>query len=115
MVCGVVGTLVNRDAYATTGIDLNAEKQGIADTVGLLVRVKGDGQTYGVSLTSGASLPSQWTRSGIQTISVESCHPLQFLVAIFLADIAAPLITNAVFPPVSWYLYQLKPETVRRL
>lgn len=46
------GTLVNREAYATTGIDLRMEKQGIADTVGLIVRVKGDGQLYGVSVTS---------------------------------------------------------------
>jgi len=52
-----VGTLVNRDAYATTGIELNLEKGGIADTVGLVVRVKGDGQMYGVSLTSGEQPP----------------------------------------------------------
>lgn len=47
------GMLINRSAYALTGIDLNLDRQGLAGTVGLVLRVKGDGLTYAVTLTNG--------------------------------------------------------------
>ena len=47
------GSLYARSAYASTGIDMNLWSDGMANTVGLVVRVKGDGQTYSLILTTG--------------------------------------------------------------
>lgn len=48
------GTLHARTSYATMGMELDMRAGGLEGTVGLVVRVKGDGQTYGVILTTGA-------------------------------------------------------------
>ena len=78
--------LINRTAYALTGIDLNMDRQALAGTVGLVLRVKGDGLTYAVTLTTGklkggfAPLESFYVRPatghGIRRNAIKLCDGL---------------------------------------
>ena len=47
------GMLINRSAYAATGFSLDMQQQNLKGTVGLVVRVKGDGLTYAATLATG--------------------------------------------------------------
>lgn len=49
----LAGMLINRSAYAATGITLDMERQNLRGTVGLVIRVKGDGLTYAATLSTG--------------------------------------------------------------
>lgn len=62
MALSCTGTLYTRYSYATAGMEIDMRNEGLAGTVGLVVRVKGDGQTYGVILTTGDI--SQRSREG---------------------------------------------------
>ena len=48
--------LINRSAYAATGINLETDREGLKGTVGLVIRVKGDGLPYAITLTSGEAI-----------------------------------------------------------
>lgn len=69
-----VGMLINRSAYAATGINLETDREGLKGTVGLVIRVKGDGLPYAITLTSGEAVgallqpPNCCTTSALNTV-----------------------------------------------
>ena len=63
------GNLFTRTSYATAKLDLDNAGLDLSNTVGLVVRVKGDKQIYAIVLTLG-ELASLYTQDGLSISSL---------------------------------------------
>ena len=63
------GNLFTRTSYATAKLDLDNAGLDLSNTVGLVVRVKGDKQIYAIVLTLG-ELASLYTQNGLSISSL---------------------------------------------